>query len=61
MDIIDREELERIPCDKRFDIGNGHEELCHSTGYEVCMIDANNQKGWWNEYVDRDGELHYGR
>lgn len=52
--ILERRELDEIPFDKRFD-----NELCHATGYEVRLAwDTDN---WWNEYVDRDGNLHYGR
>jgi len=40
-----------MPFDKRFD-----NELCHATGYEV-LIDGE----WWDEYVDGEGEYHYGR
>lgn len=46
-----RERLETMPFDARF---NG--ELCHATGDEVFRNGE-----WWNEYMDRDGELHYGR
>lgn len=47
--------LEEMPPDHAFQTANG-EELCHATGYAV-MLDGE----WWNEYVDQDGELHYGR
>lgn len=56
-----RRELERIPFDKRFELPNGNEELCHSTGYEVCDGDPNAPGNWWNEYEDSDGNLYYGR
>lgn len=51
---IDRE-LEEIPFDKVFSTERG-EELCHSTGLEVFM-----DCEWWNEYIDSEGEFHYGR
>lgn len=43
------------PYDKAFEV-DGHEQLCHATGYEV-MIDGE----LWNEYEDSEGGLHYGR
>lgn len=43
--------LENMPMDKEF---GG--ELCHATGYEYY-----DGKEWWNEYIDADGNLHYGR
>ena len=43
--------FENLPMDKEF---SG--ELCHATGYE--WFDG---KEWWNEYIDADGNLHYGR
>lgn len=49
------ERMDHMPCDKRFDI-NGNSELCHCTGYEVCLDGE-----WWNEYVDSEGGTHYGR
>lgn len=61
--IIAREELERIPCDKRFSY-NGNETFCHATGYEVAIIDigeTNDDPTWWNEYVLPDGTREYGR
>lgn len=42
--------LEVIPFDHVFDTENG-EELCHATGYEGDGM---------NEYVDSNGNLHYG-
>lgn len=48
-------ELDEIPFDVRFPTGRG-EELCHSTGIEVFLNGE-----WWNEYVDSEGEFHYGR
>lgn len=51
-----RRELEIMPFDHEF---NG--ELCHATGYEVCKGDPKNPADWWNEYEDREGNLHYGR
>ena len=53
---MEREELGYMPFDKVFVTENGNEESCHATGYEV-FIDGE----WWNEYVDRDGNYHYGR
>lgn len=51
----DQRELAVMPFDKTFD-ADGNEELCHATGMEV-LIDGQ----WWNEYVDSNDELHYGR
>ncbi len=45
-----REELDHMPYDRAFSV-DGNEELCHATGYSV---------DGWNEYVDRNGDLHYG-
>ena len=53
--IIKRRELESMPFDKVFDV-NGNQENCHGTGYEV-----NIDNEWWDEYVDSEGEYHYGR
>lgn len=50
-----RIELEEMPFDKVFETENG-QELCHSTGYEVELSGS-----WWVEYIDSDGQLHYGR
>ena len=47
-------ELLDIPYDKVF-VVDSNEELCHATGSEV-LIDGT----WWNEFVDRNGDLHYG-
>ena len=38
MKIIAREELNCIPCDKKFGY-NGNEEFFHATGYEVLITD----------------------
>ena len=48
--------LDEIPFDMGFWIDELHYELCHATGYEVKLYGE-----WWNEYIDRDGNLHYGR
>jgi hypothetical protein len=50
-------ELETMPFDKVFYIGNGRQELCHVTGIEVQDEDGI----WWNEYQDSDGDYWYGR
>jgi hypothetical protein len=55
-----RRELENMPFDKAFDTGNG-EELCHATGYEVCLGDPDDASDWWEEFQDSEGNLHYGR
>lgn len=34
-----RRELETMPFDKAFTTESGNEELCHATGYEVCLGD----------------------
>ena len=46
-----KRELETMPFDHEF-----NNELCHATGYEVCIDGI-----WWNEYEDSEGNLHYGR
>ena len=57
-----RVELETMPFDKAFyRYSDGQRELCHATGYEVCHGDPDVLANWYNEYVDSDGELHYGR
>ncbi|MGI6117853.1 MAG: hypothetical protein ACOYBC_05630 [Bilifractor sp.] len=55
--------LENMPFDKMFVLDSGNEELCHSTGFEVCFSDHNPDlpENWWNEYIDRNGDYHYGR
>ena len=55
-----RRELETMPFDKMFEVG-GNQELCHATGYEVCLGDPADQSDWWNEYVDSTGAYQYGR
>ena len=55
-----RRELETMPFDKAFETENGT-ELCHATGFEVCLGDPSNPADWWNEYEDSPGETHYGR
>ena len=51
-----RRELVEMPFD--MDFGG---ELCHATGDEVCLGDQSNPADWWNEYIDQDGNLYYGR
>lgn len=46
--------LPMMPYDKAFDV-DGREELCHATGYEMFDGDV-----WWNEYIDSEGNYHYG-
>ena len=58
-----RKQLNEMPFDKAFETENGNEELCHATGFEVCDADKNPDlpQNWWNEYVDMNGNLYYGR
>lgn len=51
-----RRELDRMPCDHGFWTSEDNYELCHATGYE-----ESHGGEWWNEYVDIDGNFHYGR
>ena len=51
-----RRELAEMPCDKRFQLEDGSDELCHATGYEV-LVDGE----WWNEYEGSDGNIYLGR
>lgn len=51
-----RRELDSMPCDHRFWVSEDVEESCHATGYEVVFDDE-----WWNEYIDSEGDFHYGR
>lgn len=46
--------LETMPFDHTFEV-NGSEELCHATGREMFLSGV-----WWNEYIDSNGDLHYG-
>ena len=57
MKITRRYEKETMPYDMTFETENGR-EYCHATGYEVTFEGDNT---YWNEYVDRNGEYHYGR
>lgn len=47
-------EREEIVSDKQF-----NNELCHHTGR--VMVEGPMAADVWNEYQDRDGNLHYGR
>ena len=49
-------ELFEVPFDKVFDV-EGNQEMCHATGMEI----QDERGNWWNEYVDSNGDLHYGR
>ena len=51
-----RRELDRMPCDRAFWTSEDSCEVCHATDYEESRGGE-----WWNEYVDRDGNFHYGR
>ena len=51
---FDTRTAEVMPFDHTFEV-NGREELCHATGMEM-FIDGT----WWNEYMDSNGDLHYG-
>jgi len=61
---IMKRKLNAMPFDKRFEI-DGNEELCHATGFEVCfgdvLGDVEDPADWWNEYIDSNGDFHYGR
>lgn len=56
-----RRKLESMPFDKRFDLVDGGEGLCHATGYEVNWSNPEDYTEWWNEYEDSEGNLYYGR
>lgn len=51
-------ESECMAFDHVFEV-NGNEELCHHTGYEVHFV-GEPEDIWWYEFVDSNGELHYG-
>lgn len=51
-----RRELDSMPCDHGFWLGEDNYQLCHATGYEESRGGE-----WWIEYVDSDGDFHYGR
>lgn len=55
-----RRALPQMPFDHVFETENGNEELCHATGFEVCLGDPSNCQDWWFEYTDREGNLYYG-
>lgn len=50
---------EEMPFDKRFETSNGNTELCHATGN--VLLDSPDPSDRWYEFIDSDGELHYGR
>lgn len=56
-----REFLEEMPFDHGFYTVEGNYELCHATGWCVCLGDTQNSADWWNEYTDSEGNLYYGR
>lgn len=47
-------ETATMPFDHTFEV-NGREELCHATSMEMFLNGV-----WWNEYIDSEGNLHYG-
>ena len=50
-----------MPFDKVFETPEGNEELCHATGYEICLgQDPTDSSNWWNEYIDTQGRIYYG-
>lgn len=51
-----RRELDTMPYDRAFWTSEDTCEVCHATGYE-----ESHGGEWWNEYVDRGGNFHYGR
>jgi hypothetical protein len=50
---------EEIPFDMRFSTSNGNTELCHATGN--VLLDSSDPSDRWYEFIDSEGELHYGR
>lgn len=49
--------LKEIPPKKIFWVGDGTElERCEPTGFEVKRP---GKKGWWIEYKDKYGKIHY--
>lgn len=50
-------ELETMPYDHVFDV-DGQPELCHATGRAVAF---KGDQYWCIEYIDSNGDLHYGR
>ena len=51
-------EDEEMPFDKAF-TDNGNEELCHATGR--VLLNSPDPSDRWYEFIDSEGELHYGR
>ena len=49
-------ELDYMPFDKVFYNEQGQPVDCHATGYEALINGE-----WWNEYIDSNDNLYYGR
>lgn len=49
--------------DKTFENNDGQQVTCYHTGYEVHFVGdfVADERNWWNEYEDCDGNLYYGR
>lgn len=52
-----------ICYDKTFENDEGQQVSCHHSGYEVHFVGdfTGNERCWWNEYEDSEGNLYYGR
>lgn len=62
--MYEERQLDHMPCDMKFEVkgddGIYHLERCRATGKEVNFGDGV-FGGWWNEYIDSNGEYQYGR
>ena len=59
--MLETRELNEMPFDKTFINSEGNQVLCHATGYEVAIGDPSVMSNWWNEYVDNEDNIYYGR
>ena len=53
--------LNKIPYDMTFYIDDINKATCHATGRQINDVHPKSWGDWWNEYVDSNGKLHYGR
>ena len=55
-EIVKEKYSDHMTYDHTFYTEEGKQELCHHTGKEVLMDDGI----WWYEFIDSNGDLHYG-
>lgn len=57
-----RRKLNKMPFDRKFGGYMGADGTWyHATGYEVCFDNPNEPGNWWNEYINDNGDIEYGR